>query len=77
MPNHGYDSNCCGAGGGVRAAYPELSLQIGKKRIEEAKATQAEIIVSSCPFCEEQFKTVGGMKVMDIVDAVWEATMGS
>lgn len=73
MAKHGYDSNCCGAGGGVRAAFPELSLEIAKKRIEEAKATGAETLVSSCPFCEEQFKTVGGMKVMDIIDAVWEA----
>lgn len=73
MPDHGYESNCCGAGGGVRAAYPELSLEIGKKRVEEAKATGAEILVSSCPFCENQFITVGGFKVMDIIDAVWEA----
>ncbi len=73
MPDHGYDSNCCGAGGGVRAAYPELSLEIGKKRIEEVKATGAEILVSSCPFCEEQFKSIGGIKVMDIIDMVWEA----
>jgi Fe-S oxidoreductase len=77
MPNSKYDSNCCGAGGGVRAAYPELSFEIGKKRMEEAKATGAEILVSSCPFCEDQFKTVGGLEVMDIVDAVWEATSGN
>ncbi|UCE37238.1 MAG: (Fe-S)-binding protein [Thermoplasmata archaeon] len=73
MENHGYDSNCCGAGGGVRAAYPELSMEIAKKRIEEAKATGAEILISSCPFCEEQFKTIGGIAVMDIIDAIWEA----
>ncbi len=73
IENHGYDSNCCGAGGGVRAAFPELSSEIGKKRIEEAKATGAEILISSCPFCEEQFKSLSDMKVMDIVDAVWEA----
>jgi Fe-S oxidoreductase len=73
MENHGYESNCCGAGGGVRAAYPELSFEIGKKRLEEAKATGAEIIISSCPFCEEQFKSIGDLKVMDIIDAVWEA----
>lgn len=72
MPNHGFDSNCCGAGGGVRAAFPELSLEIGKKRIEEAKATKAEILISSCPFCEEQFRAIGSIKVMDIIDAVWE-----
>lgn len=73
MENHGYDSNCCGAGGGVRAAFRELSEEIGKKRIEEAKATGAEILISACPFCEGQFKSIGGMKVMDIMDAVWEA----
>jgi Fe-S oxidoreductase len=77
MENFGYDSNCCGAGGGVRAAYPELSSEIGKKRMKEAKLTGAEILVSSCPFCEDQFKSIGGMKVMDIVDAVWEATTGN
>jgi len=73
MPNYGYDSNCCGAGGGVRAAFPELSFKIGRKRIEEAKATGAEILVTTCPFCEGQFKTIGGIKVMNIVDAIWEA----
>jgi Fe-S oxidoreductase len=73
MPNSGYDSNCCGAGGGVRAAYPELSLEIGKRRMDEAKSTKAEILISSCPFCEDQLKAAGDMKVMDIVDAVWEA----
>ncbi len=74
IKNSGYDSNCCGAGGGVRAAYPELSREIGKKRMEEAKATGADILVSSCPFCENQFRSVGGMEVMDIVDVVWETT---
>jgi Fe-S oxidoreductase len=73
MENHGYDSNCCGAGGGVKAAFLELSEEIGKRRIEEAKATGAEILVSACPFCEGHFKSIGGMKVMDIIDAVWEA----
>ncbi|UCF08113.1 MAG: (Fe-S)-binding protein [Thermoplasmata archaeon] len=73
MPDSGYDSNCCGAGGGVRAAFPELSEEIGKRRIREAQATGADILVSSCPFCEGQFENIGGMKVMDIVDALWEA----
>ena len=73
MQDHGYESNCCGAGGGVRAAFPELSDEIGKRRIQEAKATGAEILVSACPFCEKQLESAGGIKVMDIIDAVWEA----
>jgi len=42
---------CCGAGGGVRAAFPDLSLWTAKQRIEEARDTGAATIVSSCPFC--------------------------
>jgi Fe-S oxidoreductase len=73
MQDSGYDSNCCGAGGGVRAAFPELSEEIGKKRMREAQDTKADILVSSCPFCEAQFESIGGMEVMDIVDALWKA----
>lgn len=73
MPDSGFDSNCCGAGGGVRAAFPELSEEIGKKRMREAQETKADILVSSCPFCEAQFENIGGMEVMDIVDALWKA----
>ncbi|MFX1457120.1 MAG: (Fe-S)-binding protein [Promethearchaeota archaeon] len=43
---------CCGAGGGVKSAFPEFALKTAKTRIEEAEATKAEIISSSCPFCK-------------------------
>jgi len=44
---------CCGAGGGVRTAFPELSFKISSERIEEAKATGAEAIATCCPYCEQ------------------------
>lgn len=44
---------CCGAGAGVRTAFPELSLKIASERIEEAKSTGAEAVVTSCPYCEQ------------------------
>lgn len=47
---------CCGSGGGVRSAFKELSSFTAKERIEEAKKTTAEAIVSCCPFCLNQFK---------------------
>ena len=47
---------CCGSGGGVRSAFNELSAFAAKERIEEAKETTAEAIVSCCPFCLNQFK---------------------
>jgi len=79
MKSSGYESKCCGAGGGVRAGYGELSDEMAIRRLQEAKDTGAEILLSSCPFCEMQFKRVGeehpevGMPVIDIVDVLFEA----
>ncbi len=44
-------SYCCGAGGGVKSAFPEFALKTAKTRIEEAEDTGAEIVSSACPFC--------------------------
>lgn len=39
---------CCGAGGGVRVTYRDLSLEIASRVLNMA---QTESIVSACPFC--------------------------
>ena len=44
-------SYCCGAGAGVKSAFPEFALRTAQTRLEEAEDTGAEIIVSACPFC--------------------------
>ncbi|MHA1147257.1 MAG: (Fe-S)-binding protein [Promethearchaeota archaeon] len=44
-------SYCCGAGAGVKAAFPEMAINTAKTRLEEAEDTGAEVIVSACPFC--------------------------
>lgn len=44
-------SYCCGAGGGVKSAFPDFALNTSKNRIQEAKATGASCISSACPFC--------------------------
>jgi Fe-S oxidoreductase len=69
---------CCGAGGGVKEAYPEFSQWTATERIEEAKSTGAEAIVSACPWCERNFMDAIGatgdkMQVFDIVDLVGQA----
>jgi fumarate reductase (CoM/CoB) subunit B len=45
-------SICCGSGGGVRSGNPEEAAALGKRRGEEIKKTGAEVVVTSCPFCE-------------------------
>ena len=42
---------CCGAGAGVKSAFPEMAIDTAKIRIDEAEDTGAEILVSACPFC--------------------------
>jgi len=66
---------CCGAGGGVRDAYPDFSSWTAGERIEEAKSTGAEAIVTACPWCERSFIDAikaknDNMKVFDIIDLV-------
>ncbi|MFC1932108.1 (Fe-S)-binding protein [Chloroflexota bacterium] len=69
---------CCGAGGGVKEAYPDFSNWTATERIEEAKSTGAEAIVSACPWCERNFidainATGENMKVFDIAELVQQA----
>jgi Fe-S oxidoreductase len=44
-------ARCCGAGGGVKSAFPELSEEIGKNRLVDAQNTGATTLVTCCPFC--------------------------
>jgi fumarate reductase (CoM/CoB) subunit B len=43
---------CCGSGGGVRSGVPEEAAALAEKRREEIEKTGAELVISSCPFCE-------------------------
>ena len=69
---------CCGAGGGVIEAYPEFSNWTATERIEEAKSTGAEAIVSACGWCERNFiDAINTMdekiKVFDVAELVQQA----
>ncbi len=52
MPRHGYNSFCCGAGGGqmFKEAEPGKK-EIFIERTEEALGVNPEIVVTACPFC--------------------------
>jgi Fe-S oxidoreductase len=69
---------CCGAGGGIKEAYPEFSSWTATERIEEAKSTGAGAIVSACGWCERNFTDAidaagDKLKVFDVVDLVKKA----
>ena len=51
MEHHHVNSLCCGAGGGVRGAYPKNSLDAARRRLAEAMETEAEVLLSECNSC--------------------------
>jgi len=74
MPNNKFESRCCGAGAGLQSAFPKLSHDLAAKRIAEAKATGATTLVTCCPFCETQLRTVPGIKVADLLEFLLDAS---
>ena len=69
---------CCGAGAGVREAYPEFSNWTAAERIEEARSTGAEAIVSACGWCERNLQEAAAreleaIKVLDLAELVQQA----
>ena len=75
MPRSREKSWCCGAGAGVKTTYPDFAAWIGEERVNEAKETGAEALVTACPFCEGNLSdvieaTAAGMDIYDITDLV-------
>ncbi|MFW9881562.1 MAG: (Fe-S)-binding protein [Candidatus Thorarchaeota archaeon] len=76
MPRNRQNAWCCGSGGGVRSAFKDLSSFAANERIEEAKKSNAEALVSCCPFCLNQFKTNiknDAIKTYDLSELVHKA----
>jgi len=72
------NAKCCGAGGGVKKAFPDLALEIAKSRVEEARETGAEFLVSICPFCFRNLNDAinainSSMKMKDLLELLNEA----
>lgn len=67
MENIRDNSLCCGAGGGVKSAYPEIASQMAKSRIEQAKQTGCETLVTPCPFCKLNLSN-DDLEVLDLTE---------
>jgi heterodisulfide reductase subunit D len=43
--------NCCGGGGNLEMVNPELSAALAQAKIEEIKATGADMVITACQQC--------------------------
>lgn len=67
MENNMDNSLCCGAGGGVKSAYPEIADEMSKSRINQALNTDCEVLITSCPFCKLNLKN-DDIDVLDLTE---------
>ena len=69
------DARCCGGGGGVRAGYSDLSLQMARRRLRDVP-DGVDYIVTSCPLCIRNLRDAGaGERVIDLVDLLAKAVL--
>jgi len=56
---------CCGAGGAVRTAIKEVSIDFTREKLTNIRDIGADIIVDACPFCHLQLD-LGQMEVNNV-----------
>jgi len=71
------NSMCCGAGGGVRAGYPDFSIRTASLRCDEANAVGANFLLTECPFCWRNLDDANtlynhGMQVKGVLQLIIE-----
>lgn len=66
---------CCGGGGDVAMCNQELVDKVAKRRLQQAQATEAQVLLSACQQCKRTLMTAARqekvrMRVLDIVELV-------
>jgi len=78
MADHHERALCCGGGGDVEMADPELTSSVARRRLLQAQEVEAEAIVSACQQCKRTLlgaarKEKVRIKTLDITEIIWEA----
>jgi Fe-S oxidoreductase len=66
---------CCGGGGGVPEADPALAQSTAVDRMREARATGAELMLTSSALCQRSFGDLldSTLPVQDLLDFAIQA----
>lgn len=79
MPRRREFAYCCGAGGGVPEAFPDMARRAAEERLSEAADTGAELLVTACPACESNLASAsagGLLEVASIYDLLARSVLG-
>jgi fumarate reductase (CoM/CoB) subunit B len=73
LKHKGKRSLCCGAGGGVNFANPDLAAETARRRWAEVEASGAQLLVTYCTRCAVQLSgTTPGIPVAHILDLIFD-----
>ena len=70
MKHNRNEAICCGAGGGLRANFPETAKEIAKKRVSEVPKN-VEKIITCCGLCTSNLRTADG-RVVELSEWILE-----
>jgi len=81
MPRMRENAFCCGAGRGTKEAFPDLAGWAAAHRLEEVKDIGAEVLVSACPWCKNNFSEAvkagnARVQVLDISEVICASIEG-
>ena len=66
LPHNRQLSMCCGGGGNLEMVNPELAAKVAQMKIDEIKATGADMVVSSCQQCLRTIATRARKQDIDL-----------
>lgn len=69
---------CCGAGGGVKEAYPEFATWTAAERLKEARSVGAGAMATACGWCKRNFldameEGADRIEIYDIIELIQKA----
>jgi len=63
------ETRCCGMGGLLSVTHPQISFEMGKRRVSQLERV-SDRIITACPACKTSFNRVGASHVMDISEVI-------
>ena len=78
MANTGLNALCCGGGGDVKLLDLDTTLDVARRRIDQALDVEADTVATACQQCKRALMAAvqwmrTPLKVVDVVELTWQA----